>query len=171
MKDVKKVIADLVKDGAVLVKDATVKSITVGNYKSNKDVYRLNITIDKEVDAMVDDGNGVYNDGKANIIFVSVYSLSRIIADNEELAFCRARLMANPEAFEMLLSYAKVDVLVVKVAEGEVEANPFSSKEPNDDNKVEQDGYRYYITNIELGRMGKKFIERLEQKTIDDMFE
>lgn len=169
MKDVKKIIADLVKDGAVLVKDATVKSITVGNYKSNEDVYRLNITIDKEVDASFEENN--YEDSKSNVFFVSVYSLSRIIADNEELAFCRARLMTNPEAFEMLLSYAKIDVLVVKVAEGEVEVNPFSSKEPNDDNKVEHNGYRYYVTNIELGRMGKKFIERLEQKMIDDMFE
>ena len=55
--DKKQIIADLIKNGAVLVKDIVVKNVTI---TPMEEYVRLGLTLDQEVDGFVAKDDGTY---------------------------------------------------------------------------------------------------------------
>lgn len=164
MKDIKKVVAQLQKEGAEIIKDVIVKNVTV----SNQDEWtRVVLTLNKNVPAMVANDKGDYVEGERNIIFTSTFSIGALLSNNEDIAFAKNLVMQTPELLTMVLSYANVTVVAEHVAKGTEYTNPFSDKAGS--RIVEHDSIYHHVVDLNLGKKGQKLTGMLESKVLDAM--
>ena len=120
----KEVIAKLLKNGGMQVKDLKVKNVTVTNCEN---YTRLALTLNTPVKGMVTKDNGVtYEEGKTNVIFVSLYSVTSLLKDNDDVAFAVNHLVAHPDAMSIVLSRASITIIQEPVDEGQEYRNPWS---------------------------------------------
>jgi len=164
MKDVKKVVAQLLKEGAESVKNIVVKNVTI---KDMENYTRISLTLNKEVKQMVANDNGDYEEGTNNVVFVSAYSIGAILGNNEDIAFAKNLIMQSPELLTMILSYAEIDIILEPVAEGHEYTNPFSDK--SESRVIEHDSIFTHVVDIRLGKKGAKIVSALEDKMLDAM--
>lgn len=121
----KEIIAELLKNGGKSVKNLKVKNVTVTHCEN---YVRLGITLDKPVTGMITKDNGVtYEEGETNIIFVSLYSITSLLKDNDDAAFAANHLVEHPEAMNIVLSRASLDVIQEIVEAGVEYKNPWST--------------------------------------------
>lgn len=120
----KEVIAELLKNGGVQVKDLKVKNVTVTNCEN---YTRLGITLDKEVKGMVTKDNGVtYEEGETKVIFVSLYSVTSLLKDDDDVAFAVNHLVSHPDSMSVVLSRATISIIQESIKEGQEYRNPWS---------------------------------------------
>ena len=121
----KEIIAELLKNGGKSVKDLKVKNVTVTvceNYT------RLGITLDKPVVGMVTKDNGAtYEEGETNVIFVSLYSITSLLKDDDNAAFAVNHLVAHPDSMSIVLSRATLNIIQETVEAGAEYKNPFAN--------------------------------------------
>lgn len=121
----KEIIAELLKNGGKSVKDLKVKNVTVTRCEN---YVRLSITLDKPVMGMVTKDNGVtYEEGETNVIFVSLYSITSLLKDNDDAAFAANHLVEHPEAMSIVLSRASLNIIQETVEAGTEYKNPWST--------------------------------------------
>ncbi len=121
----KEVIAELLKNGGKSVKDLKVKNVTVTRCEN---YVRLGITLDKPVTGMVTKDNGVtYEEGETNIIFVSLYSVTSLLKDDDNAAFAANTLVEHPDSMSVVLSRATIDIIQEVVEAGTEYKNPWSN--------------------------------------------
>lgn len=121
----KEVIAELLKNGGKSVKDLKVKNVTVTRCEN---YVRLGITLDKPVTGMVTKDNGVtYEEGETNIIFVSLYSVTSLLKDDDNAAFAANTLVEHPDSMSVVLSRATIDIIQETVEAGAEYKNPWSN--------------------------------------------
>ena len=121
----KEVIAELLKNGGVQVKDLKVKNVTVTRCEN---YVRLGITLDKPVKGMVTKDNGVtYEEGETNVIFVSLYSITSLLKDDDDAAFAANHLVEHPDGMGIVLSRATLNIIQETVEAGTEYKNPWST--------------------------------------------
>lgn len=121
----KEIISNLLKNGGVQVKDLKVKNVTVTNCEN---YVRLGLTLNTPVKGIVSKDNGVtYEEGETNVIFVSLYGITSLLKDNDDVAFAVNHLVSHPEAMSVVLSRATITIIQEPVAEGQEYRNPWST--------------------------------------------
>lgn len=121
----KEIIAELLKNGGVQVKDLKVKNVTVTHCEN---YVRLALTLNTPVKGMVTKDNGVtYEEGETNVIFVSLYSVTSLLKDNDDAAFAVNHLVNHPDAMSIVLSRASINIIQEPVEEGQEYRNPWST--------------------------------------------
>lgn len=166
MQNVTEVVRTLLKNGAKRIDNAVVKTVGV-NRQENYD--RVALTLAKPVKGYIADEEGNYSEGETRTIFVSSFSLGAILSDNEDTAFAKRKLMQKPQLLELVLSYAKIDVLQEKVEANTDYINPFSSS--TNGRMIEHDTYINHVVGIELGKRGLKAIDKMFDKLLSIGFE
>ena len=119
----KEVVSNLIKNGANLVKDITVKNVTVTPMEQ---YVRLGLTLDTEVDGFIQQEDGTYERGKTKVIFISAFSVASILKDDDDAAFAANHLLQHPESMCVVLSRARINIVQQTVAENEEYVNPWS---------------------------------------------
>ena len=120
----KEVIAQLLKNGSKMVKDLQIKNVTVA---PQENYVRLGLTLNNPVEGMVTKDNGVtYEKGETKVIFVSLFSIISLLKDNDDAAFAANHLTQHPEAMNVILSRAKIDIIQEPVVSGQKYKNPWS---------------------------------------------
>ncbi len=163
MKEIKKVVAQLLKEGAESVKNIVVKNVTI---KDMSNYTRVSLTLNKEVRQMVTN-SGDRVESTSNVVFVSTYSIGAVLSNDENAAFAKNILMQSPELLTMVLSYADIDVLLEDVKKGVEYINPFSSK--TEGRVIEQDSVFVHVVDIRLGKKGMEIVKMLQSKMLDSM--
>lgn len=121
----KEIIAELLKNGGVQVKDLKVRNVTVTHCEN---YVRLALTLNTPVKGMVTKDNGVtYEEGETNVIFVSLYSVTSLLKDNDDAAFAVNHLINHPDAMSIVLSRASINIIQEPVEEGQEYRNPWST--------------------------------------------
>lgn len=121
----KEIIAELLKNGGKSVKDLKVKNVTVTRCEN---YIRLGITLDKPVAGMLTKDNGVtYEEGETNVIFVSLYSITSLLKDDDNAAFAANHLVEYPDSMSIVLSRATIDIIQETVEAGAEYRNPWSN--------------------------------------------
>lgn len=121
----KEIIAELLKNGGVQVKDLKVRNVTVTHCEN---YVRLALTLNTPVKGMVTKDNGVtYEEGETNVIFVSLYSVTSLLKDNDDAAFAVNHLVNHPDAMSIVLSRASINIIQEPVEEGQEYRNPWST--------------------------------------------
>lgn len=166
MQNVQEVVRTLLKNGAKRIDNAVVKTVSI-NRQENYD--RVALTLAKPVRGYVENESGEYEEGETRVIFVSSFSLGAILSDNEDTAFAKRKLMQKPQLLELVLSYAKIDVLQEKVEANTDYTNPFSSS--TNSRTIGHDTYINHVVGIELGKRGLKAIDKMFDKLLSIGFE
>ena len=121
----KEIIAELLKNGGVSMKDLKVKNVTVTRCEN---YVRLGITLDRPVKGMVTKDNGVtYEEGETNVIFVSLYSITSLLKDDDNAAFAANHLVEHPDSMSIVLSRATLNIIQETVEAGAEYKNPWSN--------------------------------------------
>ena len=119
----KNVVEQLLKQGSQLVKNLTVKNVTV---TPKENYIRLCLTLDKPVKGYVSDDDGNYTLGETKFIYVSLFSVAAVLRDNDDASFAVNNIIKKPSFVEVLLNGARVDIIQQPVKAGEEYINPWS---------------------------------------------
>lgn len=158
----KEIIKNLVDNGAELVKNLKVKNVTVtplDNY------VRVALTLDKPVKGMITKDNGVtYEEGETNVIFVSLYSITSLLRDNDDVSFSVNHLVKNPDSMSIVLNKGTINILQEKVGKGQEYKNPWS--ENADTTIFDHDTFINHIVDITLSEFAIRKIDKLADKLL-----
>lgn len=120
----KKIIEQLLKDGASIIKNAKVLNVTV---TPDNESYRVALTLDREVPGYRQDENGEYVEGMTKVIFTRLFSVNAVLREDANASFAVNHIASHPEALVVLLNNAKIDVIQERVKAGSEYHNAFSS--------------------------------------------
>ena len=120
--EIKDFVADVVKNGGNTAK-AMVKNVNITTFEN---YVRLGLTLDKPIKGYVAQEDGTYKFGETKVVFISLYSVTAIMKQKDDISFVANHLLANPQAAQVLLSNAKIDLVQQPVKAGESYINPFS---------------------------------------------
>lgn len=155
--ETKEIVAELLKNGATKVNDVKVKNVTVTRCEN---YVRLGITLNKPVKGMVTKDNGVtYEEGETNVIFVSLYSITSLLKDDDDAAFAANHLVEHPDSMSVVLSRATLDIVQEVVKKGTEYRNPWSSEA-----KVtvfDHDTIITHVVSIKLSDFGIRKLDKL----------
>lgn len=158
----KEIIANLIKDGAQKVSDVIIRNVTV----TTLDEYtRLGLTLNQEVDGFIAQEDGTYEEGKVKVIFASTYAISSLLKDNDDAAFAANYLVLHPNAFSLILSRAKIDIVQQKVEKDAEYKNPFA--EDAETITFDHDVIINHVVNIKFSDFGLKSLDRLAEKMLE----
>lgn len=118
------IIAELLRNGGKSVKDLKVRNVTVTRCEN---YVRLGITLNKPVVGMITQDNGVtYEEGETNVIFVSLYSITSLLKEDDNAAFAANHLVEHPDSMSIILSRATLNIIQETVEAGTEYKNPWS---------------------------------------------
>ena len=120
--EIKDFVAGVIKNGGNTAK-AVVKNVNVTTFEN---YVRLGLTLDKPIKGYVAQEDGTYKLDETKVVFVSLYSVTAIMKQKDDISFVANHLLANPQAAQVLLSNAKIDLVQQPVKAGETYVNPFS---------------------------------------------
>lgn len=120
--EIKDFVAGVIKNGGNTVK-VVVKNVNVTTFEN---YVRLGLTLDKPIKGYVAQEDGTYKLGETKVVFISLFSITAIMKQKDDISFVANHLLANPQAAQVLLSNAKIDLVQQPVKAGESYINPFS---------------------------------------------
>lgn len=159
----KDIIAELLKNGATSTKNLKVKNVTVTRLEN---YVRLGITIDKPVKGMITKDNGAtYEEGETNVIFVSLYSITSLLKDDDNAAFAANHLVEHPDSMSVILSRASIDIIQENVVAGQEYKNPWSNNA--EATVFDHDTIITHVVKIELSDFAIRKLDKLADKLLD----
>lgn len=158
----KEIINELIKNGAKKVSGLKVKNVTV----TVMDSYtRLGITLDRPVEGYVAKEDGTFEKGEVNVIFISTFAVASVLKDNDDAAFAANHLVEHPEAMNIILSRATIDILQEPVSAGQEYKNPWSSS-TTESTVFEHDTIINHMIDIKLSDFAVKKLDVLADKML-----
>lgn len=152
----KEIIANEVKNGAVLVENLVVADVAVS---ADADITKKYVTIKftaSDVEHATADGTGYV---KVDYVVMSVLSLIGGLGDDVKPSIKR-HIKQCPTVLEDLLFKAKMSVLQMKIDAGKPYTNPFASEpkpvDPTSVNKVYS-----HIASVDFGSDGKSLLKQI----------
>ena len=152
----KEIVANLIKNGANLVKDITVKNVTVTPMEQ---YVRLGLTLDTEVDGFIAKEDGTYEKGKVKVIFVSAFSVASILKDDDDAAFAANHLVEHPDAMSIVLSRASLNIIQETVEAGTEYKNPWSTNA--EATVFDHKTIITHVTDVKLSEFAIRKLDRL----------
>lgn len=123
----KDICNEIVANGGKRIKGIKVRSCKI---TEQENYTMVSLTLERKVKGYrANEDTGIFEEGDTNVIFSSSYSLASVLKNNEDLAFCANTLVENPNAFEVVLSGATIDIIQQPVAADELYKNPFSTSD------------------------------------------
>lgn len=154
----KKVIEQLLKNGAKQVKDLTVRGV---NIVPQENYIRVSISVNKPIRGFISQEDGSYAEGETKIIFVSLFSIVAQFRDDERASFAVNHILKQPEAVQVILAGAKLNVLQEDVKEGTAYKNPWSENANAVATTMEHDTIINHIVDINLNERAYLLLDRL----------
>lgn len=157
----KEIINGLLKNGAKSVNGLKVKNVTVTVLEN---YTRLGLTLDKPVEGYVAKEDGTFEKGETSVIFVSAFAIASVLKDSDDAAFAANHLVEHPEAMNVILSRATIDIIQEPVASGQEYRNPWSSN--TDATVFDHDTIINHLTGIKLSDFGMKKLDTLADRML-----
>lgn len=161
MSTLKEAVSTLLKNGAKRVDNLVVNNVTV---TPCEDYVRVALTLDKPVEGYVQQEDGTYSRDETNVIFVSLFSITSMLKENDEIAFAVNEIVENPKSLQVLLSRAKISILQEDVVAGQERTNPFTGKK--DEVIPDHDAIYNHIVDVRLAKMGENALEKMLNKLL-----
>lgn len=152
----KDVIAQLLKNGAKSIKDINVKNVTVSQQEN---YIRLGLTLDTEVDGYASQDGVNYEPAKTKVIFVSLYSVTSLLKDDDNAAFAVNHLVQHPDSMSVVLSRANISIIQEPVASGQEYKNPWS--ESGEATVFDHDTIINHVVDIKLSDFAIRKMDKL----------
>lgn len=123
----KDVCNEIVANGGTRIRGIKVRSCKI---TEQENYTMVSLTLERKVKGYrANEDTGIFEESMTNVIFSSAYSLASVLKNDEDLAFCANTLVESPNAFEVVLSGATIDIIQQPVAADELYKNPFSTSD------------------------------------------
>lgn len=157
-------IKAMIANGGKRYKDVVVKNVNT----TDKDNYTMvSFTTKSALPAYVAEDDD-YVLGVSNIVYSSLYAIVGAMRENEDLAWMGNVLLQSPNAVQLVLSGATLDIVQIEYAAGEVIYNPFTTKDEDEGVEYDHDCIINYIVGIKLSKIGEKFADKLADKMLGE---
>ena len=164
MKNYKEVIATLKKEGAVEVKNLTIKSV---KFNEKDDITKMAITVDGEVPAYISKDDGAtFEKATNNTIWVFPSVIKALLREMPDYAAIRDYLVADEKIAKMALTGCKIDILACEVAGDEIYKNPFSDSDA-EGTTLGHDTIVHHVVKLVESKNLAKVATKLEDKILD----
>lgn len=161
MATLKEAVSTLLKNGAKRVDNITVNNVTVRELES---YTRVALTLKDNVHGYIQKEDRSYEEGETNVIFVSLFSITSVLKENDDAAFAVNEILENPKSLQVLLSHATISILQEQVTAGEVRVNPFTGVE--DENVLDHNSIFNHVVSIKFGKMGELGLNKMMDKML-----
>lgn len=158
----KSIIKSLINKGCKRVNSIRIKNVNC----TEKDNYTMvSFTLSSSIRGYVVDENGEYKLGMTNTLFTSLYSITGAMKEDEDLGWMANTLIENPQALNLILNGATVDILQQEVVAGEEFNNPFSNRN-TEPTVYDHDLIINHIVGFKLSKVGDKMSDRLADRLL-----
>lgn len=158
---------EILLNGGKKVSNLRVKNVNV-NLQPTADggeYYRVALTVDKPVKGYrTNTETGLMEESTTNVVFVSLYSISAVLKNNPDYAYLGGAVIENPQAVQVLLSGALIDIIQVPVTIGEEYTNPFSTTENS--TIFDHDTIINHVVDYRLSNIGLRGADRIMDKLL-----
>lgn len=154
----KDICNEIVANGGTRIRGIKVRSCKI---TEQENYTMVSLTLERKVKGYrANEDTGIFEEGMTNVIFSSSYSLASVLKNNEDLAFCANTLVENPNAFEVVLSGATIDIIQQPVAANELYKNPFSTSDSEGVN-LGHDTIINHVVNIVPSKRAMAVLDRV----------
>ena len=162
MDSFKEIVKSLMLAGYKRTNGLIVRNVTI---TEDENYTRATISVKEPIIGYVSDDNGVtFHKGTTTNIFSSTFALSGLMKESEELSWMANTIIEHPNVLNLILNGSKIDIIQQEVSAGEDYVNPFSTRKDRVPTQFDHDVIINYVVNIELGKMGTKFADKLADK-------
>lgn len=162
----KDIIKKMLSNGCKRINSITIKNV---NFTEKDNYTMVSFTLKTPIRGYVMDENGEYKLGMANTLFTSLFAITGTLKEDEELGWMANALLESPQALNLILNGATVDIIQQDVPQGVEYYNPFSTKAEVDAAVYDHDIIINHIIGFKLGKMGEKMSMRLADKLMGFM--
>ena len=156
------VIKTILAAGGKRVNGLRIKNV---NYTEKDNYTMISLTLCNSIRGFVSDDNGVtFKEGNTNTLFTSLYAIVGTLKEDEELGWMGNALLENPQALNLVLNGASVDVIQQDVAAGTEYKNPFSTQENVEGVVYDHDIIINNVIKFKLGKTGLRMSDKLADK-------
>ena len=153
-------VASLRKAGAKS-ETVTIVNVTVTDLKS---WTRIALTLNREVDGAVCDGEGNWSLGKTRVVFVSLYNIISLLKNTDDTLAVASYIATHPTALQVILCGAKTELLQEEIKAHATYTNHFTGEEV--EHESDHDSLFNYLVSIEFTDKGHRAIEKIEDKLL-----
>lgn len=157
----KDIIKKMIANGCKRVNSITIKNV---NFTEKDNYTMVSFTLKTPIRGYSMDENGEYKLGMTNTIFTSLFAITGTLKEDEELSWMANALLENPQALNLILNGATIDILQQDIVSGEEYHNPFTTKVDSEPTVYDHDLIINHIVGFKLGKMGEKMSLRLADK-------
>lgn len=159
----KGIIKSLIANGCKRVNSIRIKNVNA----TEKDNYTMiSFTLASPIRGYSIDENGNYKLGMTNTLFTSLYAITGAMKEDEDLGWMANTLLQNPQALNLILNGATVDIIQQDIVSGEEYTNPFSTKDDNEPVVYDHDLIINHVIGFKLSKIGQKMSDKLVDKLL-----
>lgn len=158
------VIKGILANGGKRINGIRVKNVNV----TEKDNYvMVSFTLGSEIRGFISDDNGAtFKEGKTVTLFTSLYAIAGAMKEDEDLSWMANALLQHPEALNLILNGATIDIVQQDVPQGVEHRNPFTTQQKVEGNVYDHDVIINNVVKFKLGNTGLRFADKLADKLL-----
>jgi len=158
------VIKGILANGGKRINGIRVKNVNV----TEKDNYvMVSFTLGSEIRGFISDDNGAtFKEGKTVTLFTSLYAIAGAMKEDEDLSWMANALLQHPEALNLILNGATIDIVQQDVSQGVEYRNPFTTQQEVEGNVYDHDVIINNVVKFKLGNTGLRFADKLADKLL-----
>jgi len=158
------IIKKLLADGAKRITSVQIKNV---NFTELDNYTRISFTLTSKIPGYESKDDGAtYEKSMVSTVYTSLYAIIGAMKEDEDLAWMGNTLLEKPEALNMILNGAKIDILQQEFAAGGDIVNPFSTRDDSDVRNYDHATIINNIVQFKLSTVGQKWADRLGDKLL-----
>lgn len=158
------IIKKLIASGVKRINSIRVKNI---NFAEQDNYTRISFTLASAIKGFVrDEATDEYKEGTTSTLFTSLYAIAGAMKEDDNLGWMANALLERPQALNLILNGATIDVLQQEVKAGEEYVNPFSTRDDAEAQVYDHDVIINNIIGFKLSAVGQKMADKLADKML-----
>lgn len=158
------IIKKLIASGVKRINSIRVKNI---NFAEQDNYTRISFTLASAIKGFVrDEATDEYKEGSTNTLFTSLYAIAGAMKEDDKLGWMANALLERPQALNLILNGATIDILQQEVKAGEEYVNPFSTRDNAEAQVYDHDVIINNIIGFKLSSVGQQMADKLADKML-----
>lgn len=158
------VIKKLIAAGCKKISQVKIKNV---NFTEKDNYTMVSFILGSAIRGFVSEDNGAtYVEGMTKVMFTSLYAITGAFKEDENLGWMANAILEKPQALNLILNGASIDILQQFVKAGDEVKNPFSSNENAEPVVYDHDVIINHVIGFKLGPVGEKMADKLADKLL-----
>lgn len=157
------VIKKLIAEGCKRVNSVRIKNV---NFTEKDNYTMIGLTLATPIRGYESKGDGMWEEGHTSTLFTSLYAIAGALKEDEELGWMANALLEHPQALNLILNGATIDLVQQDVEAGKEVRNPFSTRTDGEAKSYDHNIIVNHVIGFKLGKTGFKMSEKLADKML-----